>query len=464
MRRTVAALVALCAGGVLASPGHASVRSSAPAAVAAKTSRVKLTSRTVVISPTLVRKYLVGVTRDGRTFKFKRAVGSLRRLRRGRVMLLKGKDVAKVTKVRRSRGRLLVTAQPAELTDVIRSGHIRFHGKPNFRRAFLARSVPFPKRGRAARRFEAPGYPYLGSPSPRMAVTAADPPSFSIQGSAGHVGYSLKFTPASPRRLDISGVICFQLGSICSNGPSNGVSAEVKVSGFLEMAEQDVGLSIDGGRVTNSSLSIKHLRTHAHLTYTIARGVGDNDPSPPVLRVPIGLDFPVPGPAGLPLYFKVQTALIFKWGFTSKNAVIRGGADLTTSGTDTIKQAGNQVTAAQSGGSADVSILTHQNGGVGPSKSFLPSGAVVAAQLKLGAGLGVRAANGIGYIDTIASSSQTTSPAFGGIGGHYCSHYGLDVTVNGGFEAQIGPLAFTSSSKELGRYERQVTEVGCPRT
>jgi hypothetical protein len=57
------------------------------------------------------------------------------RLRAGKVMLLKGSDAVKVTKVRRAKRRLLVTTQPAKLTDLVRSGRIRFRGKPDFRRA-----------------------------------------------------------------------------------------------------------------------------------------------------------------------------------------------------------------------------------------------------------------------------------------------------------------------------------------
>lgn len=450
--------VTLAAAGLAGAPAGARM----PAG-AAKAKPVKLTGKTVTVSAATVRKYLVAVSKDRTTFKFRRSAGSLKKLKRGKVMLLKGKDVAVVTKVSHSKGKLIVTTRAAKLTDIVKSGRITFKGTPDLRKAFVTHTTTTGRSASAARagaEFEAPGYPYLGPPpSARRAHAAAGGPSFSIQGSAGNFGYSLTFTPTSRTRMDISGVLCFQLGSICSNGPSNGVSAEVNISGYFDTGPEDVGITVDGGSITQSSIGIKNLIGHAKVKYTISRGEGDADKSPPVLRIPAGVDYSVPGPYGIPLYFKLQAALLLKFGVSSKNAVIRGGADVTTSGNDTIETKGKTVSVSDTGATAKGGILDHANGDVGSSISLAPSGVVVAVQFpKLGFGVGVRLANAIGYIDVVTSVGQTVGAALAGM---FCSKYDLFLTVGGGFEAQAGFLALASPKKTL--YERQahVSEPGC---
>lgn len=457
---TVTALAA-AAGALLATTpaaGRTPGPDGSPASARASTSIV-LTKNTVTVSRATVKKNLVGVARDGSTFKFKRAAGALAKLRAGKVMLLQGSDAAVVTKVRRSGGRLLVTTKPAKITDVVQSGRLVSSGPPDFKKAFLAPTAAATASAAGATEFERPGFPYVGRPEPVLRARAADGTSFSAQGSAGPFGYSLTFTPVSNTRMNIAGVLCFQWGSICSNGPSNGVSAEVNVDGYIDAGQQDIGINIDGGRVTGTSIAIKHLNARAKMTYTIARGQGDAGQSPPVFRVPLGVDYAVPV-YGIPMYFKLQTALLLKLGVSSKNAVIRGGADVSTTGSSTIAQGDAGGSTTGSDNQADVQVLDSTNGGTKGSISLAPSGTVVAVQFpKIGAGLGVRALNGIGYIDLVTSVGQTTGSA---IAGMFCSSYDLFFTVGAGLEAQLGPFGVASPKKTLFEKSTKTAEPGCP--
>jgi len=70
---------------------------------------------------------------------------------------------------------------------------------------------------------------------------------------------------------------------------------------------------------------------------------------------------------------------------------------------------------------------------------------VVAVQFpKIGLGLGVRALNGIGYLDMVTSVGQTAAGLLGG----GCT-YDLDWSEGGGFEAQAGPFALATPRKIL---------------
>jgi hypothetical protein len=248
----------------------------------------------------------------------------------------------------------------------------------------------------------------------------------SSQGATPTFGYSLTFTPTTPTRSDFSGTLCYLSFSVCGNGPSTGLSAEVNVSGYIDAADTSGGITLNGGAVTHTSISIKSLVEHAHVTYTVARGDGSAaGGDPPVFHVPIGLDYTIPGE--IPIYLKVQVGLLVKLGVSSKNAVIHGGVDVNTKGSDTITQNGKSTTGSETGDSVSGTILDQSDGGVPPSISLAPSGVVVAVQLpKLGVGLGFTSANGIGYVDLVSSIGQTVG---GAIAGMFCSSYDENETA-----------------------------------
>ena len=425
--------------------------------IGSRESGIRLTAKTVTVARSTVKQNLLGVAANG-TFKFRHAAGALARLKVGKVMLLQGSDALLVTKLSRSGGKLLVSTKPAQLTDVISKGKITFSGRPDAHAAILNRIVTAPST-HSASDFMAPMYPYVGS---EKAFVAAGP-ALSAQGSSGLFGYSFTFTPSSASRLDVSGTFCFISGSVCGNGPSNGLSAEVNLTGYIDAGQASGGITVNGGSVTNSSISLTSLAAHAHLTYTIARGSGTpENGDPPVFRVPIGIDYTIPGE--IPIYLKLQTAILLKLGVSSKNAVIHGGVDVNTSGSDTITQSGKTVSSSESGDQVSGTILTQSDGGVPPSESLAPSGTVVAVQFpKLGVGLGFTSANGIAYIDMVSAIGQTVGSALAGM---LCSSYDVDISIGAGLEAQIGlgklGLSLASPKKILYEKKGQTHDPGCP--
>jgi hypothetical protein len=418
---------------------------------------IRFTSRTVAIPAVTVHRYLIGVSKTG-VFKFKRAAGPLARLKPGKVMFLKGSDALLVTKIGHSGRKLLVHTKAASLPQLIKAGKVSFSGKPNFANGFVAPIVVSPS-ARDAGAFQRPGYPYVGRAPSRSARIASN--TYSVQGSSGAFGYSLSFTGAA-NRLDVSGVICFQWGSICSTGPSNGLSLELNISGYIDVGKDTASVVVNGGRVTQSSLSLTDLHAHLKLTYTGARGTGpDSGGDPPVFRMPVGIDYTVPGE--IPIYFKVQTAVLFKLGLSSKNSVLRGGVEYDTSGSDSVVDISSHVSGTGTGTGPSGQILDASDGGTGPTVAVGAGGVVVAVQFpKLGLGLGVRALNAIGYLDMITSVGQT---AAGAIAGGGCT-YDLDWSVGGGFEAQAGPFAVATPRKILiptdgKQFSKQFNAPGC---
>ena len=411
----------------------------AAAAIHSSDAGLQFTSRTVVIPSSVVHKDLVGVSAKG-LFKFRSSQGALAKLKRGKVMFLQGSDAQQVVKVSHQHGQLLVSTKPASLPDLIEKGTLKFSGTPNFRNAFVAPLISSGK----ARDLVRPSYPYLGRPAGALA-RAAGGPTFSIQGSAGAFGYSLGFTPSNGR-LDVSGTICFQWGGICSTGPSNGLSLEANLSGYVDIGSDSASIAMNGGRITNSTISLSRMHAHLKLTYTAARGTGpDSGGDPPVFHIPVGIDYTIPGE--IPIYIKVQTAILVKLGMSSKNTVLRGGIEYDSTASDSIASSGSKVSGSGSGTDPKGSVLDSGDGGTGPTVALGAGGVVVAVQFpKLGVGLGVRSANAIGYLDMITSFGQTAAGSLSLVPG--CM-YDFDWSEGGGFELQAGPLLLATPRKIL---------------
>lgn len=442
--RTIAALAAVVLlGGVTSVATQASPRArseNAAPAISSSETGIRFTANTVAIPSATVHKYLIGVSATG-VFKFKQAAGPLAKLKAGKVMFLEGSDALVVTKISHSGSQLLVSTKPATLTQLISAGKINFSGEPNFDHAF-AEPIVVGASAADAGAFKAPAYPYVGM-APRPSGKA---PQFSIsvQGSAGPFGYSLTFTP-DVNKLDVSGVICFQWGSICSNGPSTGLSLEVNISGYLDVSKEASSITVNGGRVTNSTFTMSQVHAHLKITYTAARGTGpDSGGDPPVFHLPVGIDYTIPGE--IPIYVKLQTAVFIQLAASSKNSVLRGGVVYDSTGTGDVVDSGTKVSGTGSGKGPSGEVLDHEDGGTGATVALGAGGVVVAVQFpKFGVGLGFRSVNAILYLDMVTSLGQTYA---GAIAGGACT-YDLAWSEGGGVEAQIGPLGLSSPRKIL---------------
>lgn len=88
---------------------------------------------------------------------------------------------------------------------------------------------------------------------------------------------------------------------------------------------------------------------------------------------------------------------------------------------------------------------------------------MVAVQFKTGFGVGVTAANGVGYVDFITSIGQTTGAA---VAGMLCSSYDIAISSGVGLEAQVGlgglGLSLATPRKTVFEKLFQPHDPGCP--
>jgi hypothetical protein len=393
---------------------------------------VKFKAGVVKVAAATVKHDLVGISGKG-VFEFKSASGGLAHVHKGSVVLLQGSDALVVTKVSHKRGKLYLSTKEADLTQVISKGAITFSGAPNWEQASGNTVVTGVNTKDKSNVFRAPSYPYVA-----RRTDGRERPNalFTLQGSYGLFGYSLNFTPVSQTRLNMTGTICVGVGSICGNGPSNGVDAEINLSGYVDFSDASGGVDVSGGSVTGSKFNIKSLKTAMKITYSVVRANGsDADLEPPVFKIPLGVDMTIPGE--IPFYVKLQLGLYVRMALTSKNSIINGGVSIDTSGNDGVSLAGKSADGSESGDAVSGNVLDASDGGTPPSTNIGPAGIVVSVQFpKVGFGLGVTSLNGLGYVDVITSMGETAPGAVDEL--QPCTHYTVDYSIGAGFEAQIG--------------------------
>jgi hypothetical protein len=404
---------------------------------ASAVSSFKLARATLVVGQATVKRDLAAVSKDGQTFVFRRLDGPLRRLRVGSVLILSHATMNRVTRVTRQGGRTTVKTVPATISQAFKSAHFVFHGAPRWGQMTVQPASGL-TRAAAARLGPVPGY-LTGAPGAHAAGG-----SVTIAGSNGRNSYSITVSPGSGR-LNFSALICYQVGSVCGNGLSQGGAAfELNLKGYIEAKQVDADVSVGGGGSQSFLATLKNLSFHYGVTWGASRGTGDEgDPDPPTFHVPVGIDIPfaLPGPYPVPGFFRIQFGLYLKLGLTSHNAVLQGGfngeADAASA---KIGADGRRVSGDASQADGNGSITPKQ------SLSLAPTGLVFAFQApKVGVALGTVGLNALGYIEDVVSVGQANGSA---IAGQLCTDYDVYQAVKGGMDLQYG-LGLANASKTL---------------
>ena len=409
---------------------------------------VTLTSKTLVVPPSLVKSSLSGVSDGGSTYTFSNASGPLAQAAPGKVLLLEGQDAVVVKSVKHSGSKLIIGTAPASLTDVVQSGTIKVSGAPD---TAAAVGVPLDTTqfGTSA------GQGLMMAP-----LRAADggPNTFAYQGTTGGFTYKVKFTGIAGG-LDAVGEFCYQLvGSSSGSSCGRGLSANVVLDGVFKWSNEDVNVGVGGGSVHSGSFSISDMSSEINLGYTVLR---DTEPTigakPPVLKIPFAFEAPLCGTplgcAGLPLYSKFELAILVTLGISGKNSSIVGGVKLTISGS-------GSISGSKLGGVGGSVIGGHVKGSFTPGTTLTPgaSGVVIALQNKFGVGLGIRNINGLYYISAITSVGETTGSL---VAGQACASYVGDFSITGNFEAQLFGFRLTSPAKTLFDKKASFKQPGC---
>jgi hypothetical protein len=163
------------------------------------------------------------------------------------------------------------------------------------------------------------------------------------------------------------------------------------------------------------------------------------------------------------LYRKLQFVLALSFGMTKGSTENGGVVWNSTGGLEALKQIGANIATSKANVAGDVGILDQTNGGVPISFAPTASGSAITLRLKLGAGIGTTALNGIAYLDWEEGLGQEIGSA---VAGQFCSSYYSLFSVGTGVEGQIGlgkfGIAIASPRVELLKRVDRAEDPGCP--
>jgi hypothetical protein len=410
---------------------------------ATSTAHVTFTPQTVVIDPAQVRSSLVGVSADGSTYTFSNDAGPLGELAPGKVMLLESLDAANVTSVTHVGNTLVVATSPTTLPDLIESGSIHVNAPPDLSGAFASEVGSGPVSSTSTSSDLLPGSGGGASAGPPIVLDGFKPSTsgFSYSGKVGKLDYSLAFAGKSDG-VHITGELCYSLnGSPANISISCGtlLSMKANLEAVFNYQDEDAYILFSNGHLSTGSFSLSGLSGTLSVKYEALRG---NDPNvnadPPVFKLPFSFEMPVcPAPLycdGVPLYTKVELAVLVKLGIASKGSLIQGGVSVNLGGSASVDEPGSTRLLGPSTG-------FHITGKFLPGPSFTPysSAVLIAVQTKVGLGLGIKSLNALYYLSFVAAVGQkTASPVVGLVNpGQLCEDYSAAFTVSGNAELQL---------------------------
>lgn len=409
---------------------------------------VTLTSKTIVVPPSVVQSSLASVSANGSTYTFSNASGPLAQAAPGKVLLLEGKDAIVVQSVKHSGKSLIIGAAPASLTDVVQSGTIKVSSAPD-----PGAAVGVPQDTSSFSGVSPQGL-FLGAPSPAPGRATLTGATFAYQGSSNGFTYKVSFAGLA-NGVDATADICYTVAASSCGG---GLSINVTLDGILTWSNQEVDIGVGGGSVHSGSFTMSDMSSNIKLDYTVLRGEEPNvGAKPPVIKIPFAFEMPLCGTplgcAGLPLYSKVELALLVTLGISAKNSSIVGGVKLTIGGTGTVSGSKlGGVSGSLTGGTVKGSFTP------GTTLTLGASGVVVAVQTKFGVGLGVRNINGLYYISAITSVGETTGSL---VAGQSCAKFDGDFSITGNFEAQLFGFSISTPAKTLYDKKASYAQPGC---
>jgi hypothetical protein len=381
----------------------------------------------------------------------------------GKILLLAGLDVARVTAMQDMGDSVDVTVAPVAITDVIQDGSWSWNNLD----VDMTKGIAV----EGAEAFEVADDPLDAGPldsgtnpkiieEPHPLGLGATNPSKELSISIGNWKIAWSATLPSTGGVDMK-VEATVNGS--GSGTSKPLTSLGTISGVMNVSTHLNSLSgssgsvnVSGSTLSGSNLSIP-LNGTVSLSFSATTPNGSQYPKAALVKLPLSLEYSFPGPAGIPVYAYVQTNLLFQPSLATINSGFQLQTGITISGTAGI---------AFNNGSLKVTSVpkvTLTSGSPLNSLTTTPSVGAIAMVASVEApriGLGLGTLSFLGgikaglFVDAISSLGITVAPDTSAIP---CREVTMKATVGAGGE--IGIQIFNGTS--VGR-EQSVTLYSLP--
>lgn len=383
-------------------------------------SSITLTPQSIVIKdgPRAVKS----VSADGATLTLAASSPGAIDIKTGSIVLIRDVVVVKAAAVRHDGDNVVITAEPAAITELIQNGDIQWSGaKIDLRRGTVrtvsSSGVPVTQ-----------GRRWTGGPRPLVALflaplaETADGETFS--GKLKNFAYDGSYSAAGD--LLKADVHLF--------GEELGVNVDINANGRLSNFTFGGRIAIRDGKADNLNLLLDKLDAEVDLKATVSRAAGGDHPGQQLLEIPQVYDFPIVID-GIPFVVTFKFALLLNEGITN----VGGRATLATH----LKMNGSQgaewrlpgepkaepVPKTQGNTSLDFDLTRSEGAGLGPQALL------VAIQYPwIGLGLGFGAVRAGPFVDVVTAASTTYAGAAAIIP---CTKGDVYITGSVGLEAKF---------------------------
>jgi hypothetical protein len=372
----------------------------------------------------------------------------------GKILLLAGLDVARVTAMEDMGDSVNVTVAPVAITDVIQDGSwswtnfdvdmtkgIAVEGAEAFEVADDPLDAGALDSGTNPKVIEEPHPLGLGveNPAKELSITIGN---WKIAWSA-----TLPSTGGVDMKVEatVNGSGSGTAGKITSLGAISGV---MNVSTHLNSLSGSSGsVHVSGSTLSGSNLSIP-LNGTVSLGFSATTPSGSQYPKAALVKLPLSLEFAFPGPAGIPVYAYVQTNLYFQPSLATVNSGFQLETGIAISGTAGISFDNGSLKVTS------VPTIKLTSGSPLNSLTTTPSAGAIAMVASVEApriGLGLGTLSFLGgvkaglFVDAISSLGITVAPYTSAIP---CREVTLKATVGAGGEIGIQIFNGTSVGRE----------------
>jgi hypothetical protein len=291
--------------------------------------RVTYQPQAVVFDQPTTMRAVQGISEDWATYTLDAGVPAVSRLKRGTVFLLYGIALRRVTSITPSGRRVIVATTEAELTDLIKDGHIEWTAPIDF--DTLALPSVLPRQTSWLRDFLLPESVSAAASSFKQAGAIAD--------WKWDVTYSKESgSPTPPVASPNSNLVTSDTSSrmkiqVHAAGTLGGAVIDLKGIGYIDHFQSSGSLDLEDGQLSGASLLAEHYGGGADLYWTAQQQGHPIAVNALKIKFPMELQVPlVVGP--LPLMLSVSFAFIVQPGFTSNGSYATGHVGTTFGGSD----------------------------------------------------------------------------------------------------------------------------------
>jgi len=411
----VAAMLLAACGRGPAATSHAPVVGSAEIP-----SSVTLTPRTIVIrdGPGAVKS----ISADGATITLSAAAPGAADIKAGSIVLIRDVVVVKAAAVRRDGDAIVVSAEPAAITELIQNGDIQWSGARIDLRRGTVRTVP------AAGSPATHGMRWTAGARPVFAMFL--PPLGEADGGETFSGTLKNF------QYDGSYAAAGDLlkADVHLFGEASGVKVDINAKGRLSNFTFGGRIAIRDGKADNLNLLLDKLDADVDLQATASRAAGGDHPGQQLLEIPQEYDFPIVID-GIPFVVTFKFALLLNEGITNVGGRAGLNAHLKLNGSQGAEwrlpgePQAEPVPKTQGDTALDFDLTRSDGAGLGPQALL------VAIQYPwIGVGLGFGAARAGPFVDVVTAASTTYA---GAAAIFPCSKGDIYITGSVGLEAKF---------------------------